>query len=316
MNLHFTVLNQDFQIGRVNCSNCFTLASQQGFEQQVGIGFTNPSTTVVPAPIPPVPPLLPSPPATPAKLYVSNFNNGPTSAYFAGRVYATDFITVSDSNLKQNITPLTDVNDIIDQLEAKTYDFKLNSYPQLNLPVGDQFGFLAQDLEAVVPSLVTYIAHPSEYDSSGNMITPQTNFKSVNYAGLIPVLFTAIKQQNARMDSLEAALLNCCATPVITPGNENRTSIQLSNKSSIILNQNSPNPFKDKTEITYSIPYYVHSATILFYDFSGKVLNSFDITHKGEGTLTVYGDDLASGIYSYTLLIDGAVNKTKKMVKE
>jgi len=53
----------------------------------------------------------------------------------------------------------------------------------------------------------------------------------------------------------------------------------------------------------------------MFYDQSGKVIQKFDIGHRGQGSLTVYGEDLTSGIYTYTLIIDGKNHQTKRMLK-
>ena len=75
-------------------------------------------------------------------------------------------------------------------------------------------------------------------------------------------------------------------------------------------------PFKDKTEISYNLPESVKEAVIMFCDQTGKVLNKFEISHRGHGSLTVYGEDLSSGIYSYTLIIDGENHQTKRMVKQ
>jgi hypothetical protein len=40
------------------------------------------------------------------------------------------------------------------------------------------------------------------------------------------------------------------------------------------------------------------------------------ITAKGKGQLNVYANDLTNGIYSYTLIVDGKVFDTKKMIKQ
>ena len=45
------------------------------------------------------------------------------------------------------------------------------------------------------------------------------------------------------------------------------------------------------------------------------MINTVEITTKGEGSLLVYGADLSSGIYNYSLLVDGKVIETKKMIK-
>jgi hypothetical protein len=52
----------------------------------------------------------------------------------------------------------------------------------------NQIGFSAQDLQLVLPQLVT---------------TQENGFLSVNYIGLIPVLVEAIKEQQATIESLQ-----------------------------------------------------------------------------------------------------------------
>ena len=142
-------------------------------------------------------------------------------------------------------------------------------------------------------------------------------FKAVNYNEFIPILFSAVKEQQSRIEALEATVANCCLQPRMSNSDpEKKSEIHLSNRQSLILNQNVPNPFKDRTEITYDIPNDVNNAVILFYDIKGKVLNTFEISEHGFGTLTVYGDDLSSGVYTYTLMVDGKPVQTKRMVKE
>ena len=66
--------------------------------------------------------------------------------------------------------------------------------------------------------------------------------------------------------------------------------------------------------IGYYIPESVKEAQILFYNELGVVLKTVDIREKGKGQVTVYASNLSSGIYTYTLLADGKVIDTKKMV--
>ncbi|HMT28966.1 MAG TPA: tail fiber domain-containing protein, partial [Bacteroidia bacterium] len=304
---------------RVSCDNCFTIAAQIGTnftEQHVGIGFDGPNTTI---------PATGTGPGGIAKLYVSGWNNGGTpaniiSSYFAGAVYTTGTFVPSDLNLKDNVQPFTDASAIIDQLEAKSYNFKHNAYPTMNLPNGNQIGFLADDVAAVAPQLIQGFSNPAKLDAAGNVEVPQVDFVGVNYAGLVPILFTAIKQQKAMLDSLAVVVSNCCNNPQPLINNNdnplNKSSIALTNNETIILNQNAPNPFEDKTEISYNIPESVQEAQILFYDQSGKVLHKFEISHRGQGALTVFGEDLSSGMYSYTLIIDGKNHQTKRMMKQ
>jgi uncharacterized coiled-coil protein SlyX len=92
--------------------------------------------------------------------------------------------------------------------------------------------------------------------------------------------------------------------------------VQLSNKNSIVLNQNVPNPFAESTIITYSIPESVQRAQIHFYDMKGTLIRSVDITERGDGQLNVYANDLSSGVYTYSLVADGKLVTTKKMMKQ
>ncbi len=60
----------------------------------------------------------------------------------------------------------------------------------------------------------------------------------------------------------------------------------------------------------------VNKAQIIFYDNSGTVLKTVDINDKGAGQINVYAPDLSSGVYSYSLIADGKLIETKKMVKQ
>ena len=86
--------------------------------------------------------------------------------------------------------------------------------------------------------------------------------------------------------------------------------------SSIILNQNDPNPFTESTRITYQVPEDVREAKIIFTNSSGSIINTVIVNERGTGELEVYSSDLSKGIYNYTLVCDGNVIATKKMVKQ
>ena len=59
-----------------------------------------------------------------------------------------------------------------------------------------------------------------------------------------------------------------------------------------------------------------YKSKIHFYDGQGKLINSVEITDRGAGQLNVFGEDPSSGTYTYTLVADGQIVSTKKMVKE
>ena len=77
-----------------------------------------------------------------------------------------------------------------------------------------------------------------------------------------------------------------------------------------------PNPFAEKTTITFFITDDVKRAQIFFYDNKGIIIKSIDINTRGNGQLNVFAGDLSSGNYSYSLIADGKLIETKKMIKQ
>ncbi|MBK6542290.1 MAG: tail fiber domain-containing protein [Flavobacteriales bacterium] len=76
--------------------------------------------------------------------------------------------TPSDAMFKTNVEPLINAVDVIAQLDAHTYDYLEADFPMMDLPSGNQGGLIAQELELVLPSLVTETTFPAQYDDQGN----------------------------------------------------------------------------------------------------------------------------------------------------
>ena len=47
---------------------------------------------------------------------------------------------------------------------------------------------------------------------------------------------------------------------------------------------------------------------------SGKQIQSLPVTERGETDITVYASGLSAGMYIYTLVVDGQVKVTRKMM--
>jgi len=248
---------------------------------------------------------------------------------------------MSDQQFKTNITVISDANSIIKQLLPKTFFMDTTNAYGLNFSSQKQYGFIAQDIELVLPELVSEFTKPAVYDSTGNLITPSSTFKNLNYNAFIALLMKGMQEQQLAMDSLSSVINeqdsinadledrlteieNCLGNTGICNnpnggGNGNRTSnteVVLENLNAIILDQNLPNPFAEKTTINYTIPKEVSEATLLFYDMNGRIIKQVEITERGEGKITVYGENLKNGIYTYSLIADGELIATKKMLKQ
>ena len=69
---------------------------------------------------------------------------------------------------------------------------------------GVKFGLIAQELEEVIPELVSEVTSPVDLDTEGDMHFVTT--KAVNYSGLIPVLIAGIQEQQGQINELEARI--------------------------------------------------------------------------------------------------------------
>jgi hypothetical protein len=119
--------------------------------------------------------------------------------------YTGTWSSLSDGKFKNNIAKLEEgtVSKLM-QLKPSTYTLKTEEYKFMNLPEGSQFGFVAQDLEQVFPTLVVNSSHPGEQGVGGN--SAPINYKAVNYIGLIPILTKAIQEQQTTINDLKSEI--------------------------------------------------------------------------------------------------------------
>ena len=100
-------------------------------------------------------------------------------------------IGASDLRLKKEIESIQNARSIISALDGKKYHFRNSEFTSLNLPPGNQFGLIAQDVEKVLSDVVydNFISYKSENGQS-------TGMKGINYNAIIPVLINAVKEQD------------------------------------------------------------------------------------------------------------------------
>ncbi len=113
------------------------------------------------------------------------------------------FSNTSDRRIKENIQPITSALEKVLQLKGKRYDYTKGymfgdaEYPEekaleLEKMRKNKIGFIAQELEEVLPELVK--------------TDPETDLKSVDYLGVIPILVESIKEQQTMIDDLQTEL--------------------------------------------------------------------------------------------------------------
>ena len=112
-------------------------------------------------------------------------------AFFGGSVTAASFALPSDARFKTNVQAITDALSIVRRLQGVSYDWNRAAFPERNFSARPQIGVLAQQMEAVLPELVS---------------TDAQGYKSVNYLGLVPVLIEGMKQQATQLEAQDERL--------------------------------------------------------------------------------------------------------------
>ena len=229
------------------------------------------------------------------------------AVFSSGSSFATGSWQTSDVKLKKDIKPIASAMDKLKLLEPRTYTFKSDEFKYMGLPTETQYGFVAQDMEKVLPELVRDNEQPINNDYKKNGMI---KFKCINYVELIPIMTQALKEQNETIEQLKSEneqLINRLDKI------EEVLKIKSSDLSynSASLEQNQPNPFNQNTTIRYSIP-QGSKGQINFYDETGKLVKALNVNDNGKLQLSAH--DLSAGTYIYTLLIDGKVALSHQML--
>ena len=80
------------------------------------------------------------------------------------------------------------------------------------------------------------------------------------------------------------------------------------------LAQNYPNPFTQRTTINYELPANTQQATLYVFDMSGQQKMVFNNLSAGKGQTTINANTLQPGMYIYSLVVNGKVLDTKRML--
>ncbi|HEY2726342.1 MAG TPA: tail fiber domain-containing protein, partial [Parafilimonas sp.] len=176
-------------------------------------------------------------------------------------------------------------------------------------------GFIAQDVDKAAKDL--------NYDFSGvDAAKNNKDLYGLRYAEFVVPLVKAVQELSAKNDSKDSIIaslqtqVNNLNNIVQTLAGKAGVSLSANNISisSASLEQNIPNPFSQSTSIRYNLPAKFNAAQIIITDYSGKILKQINISASGSGTAKIDADSLSAGTYNYSLMVDGKLIDTKKMV--
>jgi len=220
-------------------------------------------------------------------------------------------VETSDARQKENVRNLESPLELILKLQGVKYDVK-KEFAYTDSLVKDektkekfekerknQIGFLAQDVNNVIPEVVVY-------DDSADVY-------GILYSRLVPYLVEAIKEQQTTIESLKSEIAS-----IKNNSTEKSATISGSNVTNTTetasLEQNIPNPFNTSTTIKMYLPSAISRATLYIYTMQGAQIKSYAIADRGNTTVTIEGSGLNAGMYLYTLIADGKEVDTKKMI--
>ena len=211
---------------------------------------------------------------------------------------ATAWILTSDARYKKDINTIENGMAVINNLRGTTYEFAdSEQFENLDFAEGLRSGFIAQEVEEVLPHLV---------------FTADDGYKSVDYIGVVPYLVEGIKELSEEQAVLLAEL------EALKQHAQGSDKGQASNApgsfEAATLSQNTPNPADKETQISYFLPESAQSASLLVFDMNGTQLRAIDIEGTGNGVVTLSASEFPAGMYFYTLVTDGKEVDTKRMI--
>lgn len=176
-----SVRGAGIRIGTFGAGDAITVAQSSG---NVGIGLTNPGRKL----------------EVNGQIATTSSTTDCPSGWFCAihtwdvslsSILYSGLVQRSDARLKRNIRPLDSVTSKLLELTGVSYEWKEGK-------PGTQYGFIAQDVERVLPDLVT---------------SDQRGYKGVDYIALIPFTVEAIKAQQNQIRDLELKLFKLETSP-------------------------------------------------------------------------------------------------------
>lgn len=107
---------------------------------------------------------------------------------------------INEQDLKVKVMDITSPTAKLMSLKPVTFQYDLKKFSYLTLPAGNQFGFLAANVQPLFPEMVS---ETSKSYASGKNNANIAQYEEVQNEKLIPVLVAAIKEQQEEINLLK-----------------------------------------------------------------------------------------------------------------
>jgi len=189
-------------------------------------------------------------------------------------VWAVDVtINSSDARLKKNIEDIPYGLEEILKLRPVAYKWIKNPDGQDG---AKRLGLLAQEVQRVIPEVVRDWCYKAD-EKTGKTIKMPTTTLGLQYDAIIPVLIKGMQEQQKLITTLEERIAKLENTP-----NAVMSNTKLSyDASSVVLEQNQPNPYNQTTTIRYKIPANAN-AQVIIYNSAGTLVKATRAAENGQ----------------------------------
>ena len=170
-------------------------------------------------------------------------------------------------------------------------------------PISDPFvpfgeSYYALDVNAVKQSFPALIIE----DAQGN--------EYVNYTQLVPILVQAIKELKTELDDLKETVASSGTRKVNAATNIATNTLDEGWGS---ISQNTPNPFTGQSTVRISVPDDASDAYVDILTLNGASVKRIPVSN-GLSEVSLSSFDFAPGTYLYTLVVNGKVSETRRMI--
>ncbi|MDX2002684.1 MAG: tail fiber domain-containing protein [Chitinophagales bacterium] len=219
----------------------------------------------------------------------------------------------SDERYKKNIVAVNGALEKINKLNGVYYNYKTEEFPKKNFESVRQLGFIAQQVEQVVPEVVRTYAD---------------GYKGVAYQNLTALLVEGVKEQqgmiNDNYEELKAELQKkdeqiaelMSRLTKLEQGSGNIQNVEMGSSEypqPSYIGQNVPNPFTEQTSIEYFVA-GGEKGTMQITTEKGEIVKTLTLS-PGHGKLEFNFNDFPSGQLIYSLYVGNHLIDSKKMVK-
>ncbi|MBL7940982.1 MAG: tail fiber domain-containing protein, partial [Flavobacteriales bacterium] len=243
-----------------------------------------------------------------------------------GNLWNGGTMIFSDGALKTDVQELGDLSERLTDLRPRRYRYTPEAQQRMGLSDNEQVGFIAQEVEEVLPQLVSSTVVASVVDTAGIEIWPAMDVSAVNYVGMIPLLVagyqqqqTTIEEMRSQMQQMQQLLAACCNNPdagrALDTGSSTGSDELMNDPDADRKLRIVPNPFSEPPTVYYTLD-RGGRMQLIANSADGKELNVLQeaTLQAGNYQLAWNTSDLAPGMYYVTLLLDGQP-MVKKAVK-